>query len=183
MLIGQRVKELRETRKMSLTELSKKSGIQLATLSRIENLKMTGTLESHINIAKALQINLTDLYRGIAIEEKTVDQQSSGAISEVFTHSDKSSYEILTGKVLSKKMMPILLKIDPNGKTSFEQNAVGTEKFIFILEGKIEAHVGENTYPLSENNTLYFDAALKHQFINKGKTTAKIICVVTPVAL
>ena len=44
MLIGKRVKELRKARNMSLSELAKLSGVQIATLSRIENLKMIGTL-------------------------------------------------------------------------------------------------------------------------------------------
>ena len=54
MFIGQRIKQLREAQKMTLTELSEKSGVQLATLSRMENMKMTGTLESHIAIAQTL---------------------------------------------------------------------------------------------------------------------------------
>ena len=183
MLIGQKLKELRTSRKMSLTALSKKSGVQLATLSRIENLKMTGTLKSHMRIAKALSMTLPELYHGVSLEKRPVDKHDSAAITEVFTHSDKSSYEILTGKILSKKMMPILYKIDSGGRTSVEQNTSGTEKFVFVLEGKIEAVVADNTYPLPKYTTLYFDASLKHYFINKEKVTAKVICVVTPVAL
>ncbi|HOW36583.1 MAG TPA: XRE family transcriptional regulator [Candidatus Omnitrophota bacterium] len=183
MLIGQKLKELRLQAKMSLTELSEQSGVQLATLSRMENLKMTGTLESHIAITKALGVSLTDLYKDIAVEEKRIEVRKSQTPNDVFVHSDKSSYEILTGKVMSKKMMPILLKIEPGGKTNTEQNVPGTEKFVFVLEGTIEIHIKEETYPLSKHNTLYFDAALPHYFVNKAKAPARVICVITPVAL
>lgn len=183
MQIGKKIKELREGRKMSLTELSEKSTVQLATLSRMENLKMTGTLESHMKIAKALEVSLPQLYSDIIKEDKKVEIKTSQTPSDVFVHSKKSSYEILTAKVLSRKMMPILLKIDPGGETHREQNQAGCEKFIFVLEGKIEAKIAEESYTLSKNNTLYFDASLEHKFMNAGKALARVICVSTPVAL
>ena len=183
MYIGKRLKELRAARGMSLSGLAEKSGVQIATLSRIEHLKMTGTLESHMNIAKALDIDITQLYTGIIKEEDKVDLRTSKSATDVFVHSDKASYEILTAKVLSKKMMPILLKIEPNGKTNKELNQAGTEKFIFVLDGKIEVKIGKESYSLSKHNTLYFDAALEHYLINQGRITAKVLCVTTPVAL
>ncbi len=183
MYIGKRLKELRKDRGMSLTDLAEKSGVQIATLSRIEHLKMTGTLESHMSIAKALEIDITQLYAGIIKEEDKVDLRTAKSATDVFVHSDKSSYEILTSNILSKKMMPILLKIEENGRTNKEQNQAGTEKFIFVLEGKIEVSIGKESYPLSKHNTLYFDASLEHYFVNKGKSMAKVLCVATPVAL
>ncbi|MFA5088120.1 MAG: XRE family transcriptional regulator [Candidatus Omnitrophota bacterium] len=183
MLIGTRLKELRKVHDMSLTELSQKSGVQLATLSRIENLKMTGTLESHTKIAQALAIELTELYKDIETAKPQVEMKTAQSAMDIFTHNEKSSYEILTSNVLSKKMMPILLKIEPGGKTNPEKNQKGAEKFVFILEGKIDIRVGDQTYSLSRNNTLYFDASLDHWLENPGKAMARVICVGTPVAL
>ena len=183
MLIGKKIQELREERKMSLTELSQKSGVQLATLSRLENLKMTGTLESHLAIAKALEVSLPQLYNEVINEDKKIEVQTSRSPSDVFVHSKKSSYEILTPKVLSKKMMPILLKLEPGGKTHQEQNPIGCEKFIFVLVGKITVDIDGKSYALSKNNTLYFDASLEHKFMNAGKSLARVICVSSPVAL
>ena len=65
MYIGKRLHELRRAKGMSLSQLSQRSGVQIATLSRIEHLKMTGTLQSHMNIARALGVNLGQLYKDI----------------------------------------------------------------------------------------------------------------------
>jgi transcriptional regulator with XRE-family HTH domain len=183
MYIGKRVQELRKTQGMSLSKLAEESGVQIATLSRIEHLKMTGTLESHMNIAKALGIDITQLYTDIVKDKDKVDVQTSRSATDVYVHSDKSSSEILTAKVLSKKMMPVLLKIEADGRTNKEQAQPGTEKFLFVLEGKVEIQIAGEAYALSRHNTLYFDASQEHVFINKGKSTAKVICVATPVAL
>lgn len=182
MLIGKRIRDLREAKKMTLKELSEKSGVQIATLSRMENLKMTGTLESHISIAKALESDITQLYKGIDLDEKE-SQPAVDQSSESFTYNDKASYEILAGKILKKKMMPMVLRIEPGGKTNTEQHQDGAEKFLFVLDGRIAAHVGNTYHPLSKNQTLYFDASLPHYFTNSSETVARVIVVVTPVAL
>ena len=188
MLIGKKLKELRKNRKISLTELSKLSGVQIATLSRIENEKMKGTIDSHMQIAKALGVPFTDFYNEPYIREESkkeakIEVQTAKSLTDVFVHSEKSAYEILTNNVLNKKMMPILLKIDPEGQTNLEENQAGAEKFVFVLEGKIEIHIGEQVFSLAKNNTLYFDASLLHRFVNTGKTPARVLCVVTPVQL
>lgn len=183
MLIGDKLHEIRKAKKMTLTELSDKSGVQLATLSRIENKKMTGTLESHIAIAKALDIEVVELYNSIIQEEKKIEVEETNRNSEVFTHNDRSSFEILTKNVLKKKMMPILLRVEEGGTTQAEQYAKNSERFIFILEGSIEVIIGKQSFKLDKHHTLYFDASLTHKFKNIGRNTAKIICVTTPVAL
>ena len=183
MYIGSKLRSLRKTQKMSLTELSEKSGIQMATLSRIENMKMVGTLESHINIAKALGIDITELYRDIDKQSATVDFGNDQSRTDMFTHSEHSSSEILTKNVLQKKMMPVLVRIDPNGKTNKEQDKPGAEKFIFVLEGTVEAHINDQKFTLHKGNTLYFNASLPHSFMNMGKAAAKLLCIETPVSL
>ncbi len=183
MLIGNKMKELREAQRLSLTELSQKSGVQLATLSRIENLKMTGTIDSHMRIAKALQIQLTELYTDIIKEDSRIDHQTPKSLSDIYVHSEKSANEMLTSNVLKKKMMPVLTKIEPEGQTNPEQNKPGSEMFVYVLEGKVEAKIEGETFVLGKSNTLYFDAALKHYFVNTGKSAARVLCVTTPVAL
>ncbi len=183
MLIGDKIIEIRKSKKMTLTELSKKSGVQLATLSRIENKKMTGTLESHMAIAKALDIDVVELYKSIIHEQKQVEVSETSQTSEVFTHNEQSSFEILTKNVLAKHMMPTLIRIEENGATQQEQASVNSEKFLFILEGAIEAVIDTKSFHLKKNNSLYFDASLPHLFKNTGRGVAKFLCIATPVSL
>lgn len=183
MELGSKIRKLRKARKMTLVELSESSGVQLATLSRIENNKMTGTLESHMNIARALGINLAELLTGIDNQESNVDLLSKQEHTDVFVHSDSSSFEMLTTKVLDKKMMPILLKIQPGGSTNPEQASFSTQKFIYVLEGKLEISIADKKYALESGATLYFDASAMHSYKNIGDTLARAICVMTPPAL
>jgi transcriptional regulator with XRE-family HTH domain len=182
MYIGEKLHAVRKAKRISLTELSEKSGVQMATLSRIENKKMVGTLESHMQIAKALGIDVTELYKGLSLQNAVIDF-GHDKNTDVFTHSDAASYEILTKNIMNKKMMPTLVRIEEGGKTNKEQSQGGAEKFIFVLDGHVEVNINAQVFTLHKFNTLYFDAALPHFYRNTGKGVVKLICVGTPVSL
>jgi len=183
MNIGQIIHKLRKEKKMTLLELSSKSGVALATLSRMENGKMTGTLESHMNICTALEVQLPDLYRDLIASTRKVDVQAKAARTDVFIHDKKASAEILAPNVLNKKMMPTLIKIAKGGATHNEETKPGIEKFAYVLEGKIEANIGNEKYALSKGDTLYFESSVPHHFKNIGTGETQMICVITPPAL
>lgn len=183
MQIGKKIKELRKQRKMKLVELADKTGIQIATLSRMEHNKMTGTLASHMKIAKALSIDLVDLYQELAAPSMNPETVTNRMNAETFAMNERASYEILTGTLSDKKMMPIMMRVEPNGKTIQEHGKPGCERFIFILKGKLSIHIGEKIFELKQNNSLYFDASVNHHFENHASTTAKFLSVMTPVTL
>lgn len=177
MKLGDIIKRLRKERKMTLLGLSKESGVALATLSRIENGRMTGTLQSHMEICKAFKITLPELYKDLPSSKKTLEVQHKKPKEEVYIHDKKSLSEILTSSAQNKKMTPVLIKILKGGQTPSEKDASGTEKFAYILDGKVEAVIGDNRYNLSKDDTLYFESSLPHTFRNIGQSQAELITV------
>jgi len=183
MEIGNRIRNLRKEKKLTLKKLAKVSGIALATLSRIETCKMTGTVRSHQAIASALGLSLPQLYSDVETKHKPVDFQPQGSRTDIFVHNEKASFDMLTSKVLSKKMMPVMLKITLGGETSIEELPPQTEKFVYILSGTCQAVVGSNLYTLKKDETLYFDASIKHNFKNIGSEHMHAISITTPPTL
>ena len=183
MEIGNTIKKLRKEKRFTLRELSEKSGVALATLCRIETGKMTGTVKSHNDIVQALGLTLADLYSGFEPKSQRVEVQTQKKQADVFIHSDKASYDILTKRVLSKKMMPIMLKLEKGAKTAVEQSQKGTEKFLYLLEGQMQVFVDNKAYSLSKGDSFYFDASLPHYWKNSIQKLTRAICVTTPAAL
>ena len=184
--VGARLRALRKSQKVTLVELAKGSGVDAATISRIETGKMTGTLECHIKLATALGIKITELYAGIeeARTKDAVTVQPTSARSDVYVHEEgKSSMTLLTSDILKKKLMPVLVTIAPGGSTHQEEAKVGTERFLYMLEGIIEAKVGEAVHDLKRGSTLYFDASIPHRLKNPGSRVTKCLSVVTPPVL
>ena len=183
MNIGEKIRVLRKEKKMTLRRLSEKSGVALATLSRIETDKMVGTIESHQSIASALNISLSELYADMDNRSNPIEYQPLKNRTDIFKHNENASYQMLTSKVLSKKMMPVMLKIDPEAKSSIEKLPKNTERFIYILKGKCEVTIESDKHLLLKGETLYFDASMRHNFKNTGSDTLEAISIITPPAL
>ncbi|HEX9742390.1 MAG TPA: cupin domain-containing protein [Nitrospiraceae bacterium] len=184
--VGARLRQIRQDQDITLVELAKTAGIDIATISRIETGKMTGTIESHMRLANALGVKLTDLYSGIeeARVKEGVSVQPAGQRTDVYVHeAGKSSVAILTKDVLKKKLMPVLVTIEPGGSTAEEEAKVGTEKFLFVLDGQLEIHVGKEKYTLRRGANIYFDAAIPHQLHNSSHRICKCLVIITPPVL
>lgn len=183
MNIGKRLKMLRKEHRLTLKELSQKSGVAIATLSRMENDIMTGTLDSHKAICAAIGISLAEFYHEIESEGKVVSLLKGGEGKDAQVHSKTAAMELLTTKVMNKKMMPLLLRISRGSKSNKEENKPGTEKFVYVLEGSLTAEIGKDRHTIAKGDSLYFDASLSHQFFNSGKSEAVAVCVISPPVL
>ncbi|MDD5136095.1 MAG: XRE family transcriptional regulator [Candidatus Omnitrophica bacterium] len=168
---------MRGEKQMTLLELSERSGVALATLSRIENGKMVGTLKSHIKICEALGIVLTDLYKELPSSKKLLEVRPRETAHKVSVHDKKSSSVMLASNIQNKTMLPLLITLAKGGRTGTEEGNHGVEKFIYVLDGKIEAEIGEESYNLAAGDTIYFDSSAPHHFKNTGNGEARLISV------
>lgn len=183
-LIGIRLRHLRRTQGLTLAALSKRSGVDLATVSRIETGKMLGTVDAHLRLASALGIKLPALYAGIE------EARTQSAITVQYREEQRTTYRsgrwslaLLTSNVLRKKLLPALITIQPGGRTATEETKVGTERFLYVLAGRIEARTGGQSHQLGKGSTLYFDASIPHSLANKGRAVARCLSMLTPPVL
>jgi len=183
MNIGPVIRTLRKSQDLTLAQLSEMSNVALATLSRIETGKMTGTLESHIQIAKAFGLSLPQFYSEVIKLKTNQNEPKEEYHANMFVHNKDASSAILTKDIFNKKMLPVLIELKRGGKTHKEELKLGTEKFLYVLSGKVEIAIGTNKEILDKGTTFYFDASQSHHIKNIGKADAMCLCVVTPVSL
>lgn len=185
MKLGEKLKLLRKEKEFTLDKLAELSGIAKATLSRLENSVTTGNLNTHLKICEALRVNLGDLYKGLENPSEkivTFDHKNLEK-AEVFNYDENISSIILNKHAARNRMLPQLLIIDGKKSTPLEENPIGTDKFIYCLEGEAELTIAEKKYSLKKNATIYFDSSLPHSIKNTGEKKAKLITVVSPAAL
>lgn len=178
--LGQRIRNLRKEKGLTLVDVSEKTGIAQATLSRIETGVMMGTVDSHEKIAEILGIGLPELYSGVDKRYEQISHLTKESERKATHHSAQVQVELLTAESSKKKITPLLITLQGNAKTQQESHDRGVEKFYFILEGSITAVVDGKEYLLKQGETLYFDASLTHQIINEHQKTAKIFAAVSP---
>jgi DNA-binding XRE family transcriptional regulator len=64
-LLGDRIRELRKQKGLTIRDLAKELGLTEAAVSRYENGHATPTLDNAVSIAKVLDTNVNDLLEGI----------------------------------------------------------------------------------------------------------------------
>lgn len=179
MEIGAKIKLLRKERKLTLAEVSEKTGIAQSTLSRIEKGIRTGSVQTHLKICQALSVRISELYAGLEKppeEVAPVDTESTDV--EGYSYNEKAFAISLVRELFKKKMKPELLIIAPSSTATEPGDPPGTEKFLFCYEGFIEVGIDNKArHELKKGGTLYFSSSPPHYFKNIGKATAKCLAV------
>lgn len=178
--LGQRIRQLRKEKGLTLVEIANRTGVAQATLSRIETGTMMGTVESHEKISEALGVGLSELYTGVDRRYEEIAHLHKEDSRKVTHHNKSFHVELLTTENFKKKITPLLVTLQGNGQTPIENNERGVEKFVFVLEGEAKVRVDQKEFMLKPDETLYFDASLPHQFINDKAKSARLLITVSP---
>jgi len=184
MEIGQKIRVLRGN--MTQDELSQRSGIDKAIISKIENGKMPGTIESHRKLAKVFGLKLSALYA--YLEEEKIDLvefHAGNSKTDVY----QNFLEIITSLPLSKKMLPTCLELKPNEERHLEETLKKAERFIIMLEGEMEVEIEEKIYKLKKDpaaekgDSIYSNSPERHRLKNTGSSVARALCISSPPVL
>jgi transcriptional regulator with XRE-family HTH domain len=171
---------------MTQAELSDRSGVDKAIISKIESGKMIGTVDCHKKLAQALGLRLSELYAYVE-QGKQEPAEFHSAFAKTDTYKD--FLEILTAIPLSKKMLPTVLTIKPGEEKTLEETLKRAEWFIMVLKGEVSVLVEGKTYKLKYHpdgeigDSLYSRSNEKHLIKNTGNNAAKVLCVSSPPVL
>lgn len=180
--LGQRVKNLRGS--VRQREFARRCKIDASTINKIERGSLIGTLDIHIKICQALGISLSTLYKNVYEEKISSLEPLSVSQEKPMTYNKKTSRQILAQNVLfNKKMLPEIITLKPEGSLE-EELPPDSQKFIFVLEGKISIETKKDKYALNRNQSFYIaDASIQYSLKNIGSAPVKLLTVTCPVAL
>ncbi len=99
-LLGEKIKEIRKSRKLSQDELSEKIGIDPKHLSRIEVGRSFPSLDTLERIAKALGIDIKDLFEFMPyVKDKELTEGINRFIKEADSNQLRLIYKIVRAVV------------------------------------------------------------------------------------
>ncbi len=179
--VGQRVRAMREAQGLSLADLAQRTGLSETALAEIEGETASPPLGMLIKLGKALDMKLGTLIAGGEDTPYTVvrvgeRQQMSRYASQKGT-SYGYSYETLAPKKKNRAMEPFIVTLHPTDEEVAPSTHDG-EEFIFILEGQMEALVGEAVEVLQPGDAIYYDSTVPHLVRPFGDQPAKLLAVI-----
>lgn len=83
---------------------------------------------------------------------------------------------LISDKDNAKNFAMRLFEIEPGGYTPYHTH--GWEHEVFVLEGRGEAKIDEQTYPIKKDVVVFVEPDQKHSFKNTGDVLLKFLCLI-----
>jgi transcriptional regulator with XRE-family HTH domain len=170
--IGSRIRDLRTGAGFSLRVLAERSGLNINTLSLIENGRTSPSVSTLQQLATALQLPLVRFFESPRVEKEVVFTPSSAGPHVPFgsTMLYNLASDFGRGRIQSFEVEL------PPGTGSGEQLIVHTgQEMVYCLQGEIHYRIREESYHLRTGDSLIFEAHQPHCWINQTTETTRIL--------
>jgi transcriptional regulator with XRE-family HTH domain len=177
--VGNRLRQLREARKVSMRTLATMSGLSANALSMIERGKTSPSVSTLYRIADALAIPVTDFFGPDETRKRVVFLKADQRTRIPFM---RGLWEGLGGEQFTGRVMPFMLTLEA-GASSGPNSVVHTgHEFVFCLRGKLEYQVEGEVYDLEAGDSLLFAAQLQHRWRNPGGVVTNVLIIISDFA-
>jgi len=180
--IGEKIRELREKRGLSLQDMANRTGYTSALLSQVENHLISPPLGALIKIAKALEVKVGTFFGEEPRESYAIVRRDERKhISRYASKEGVSygySYESLGFDKKDRQMEPFLVTLEPATVKSEKLSTHDGEEFIFVLEGEMEAILGGHKDVLHPGDCIYYDSTIPHKVQCHRDIPTKILAVI-----
>ena len=174
-LIGQRIRDERKRRNLTLQELSDRVNLSIPYLSQIENGKVNININTLEEIGHALDVPLLFF----VVDENPADVSAVRFEERRWFQLGKQASESILMK--SRGNLEIcVIRLNPGSERVDEEGHSG-EEFTYVLQGNVRMELNDGySYEINSGDLLYYKSNISHSWSNIGDTTAELLVVNTP---
>jgi transcriptional regulator with XRE-family HTH domain len=180
---GAALKAVRQERGWSLAEVSRRTGMPISSLSKVENNKMELTLDRLMRISIALEVDAASLFtppsEQYAQAEATGRRSLTRAGEGKIVDSPIGRYQYLAYDMLNKNSLPLIIDVTARSLEEFgEYNRHPGEELVLVLEGEIDLYTSMYLpMNLKKGDSLYFDSNMGHAYVAVGDGPCRILSI------
>lgn len=174
--IGNRLRQLRDARGISMRTLATMSGLSANALSMIERGKASPSVSTLYRIADALGIVVTDFFAHETTRQKVVFLKVDERTRLPFM---RGLWEGLGGENFMGRVMPFMLTLESGASSGPGTVVHSGHEFVFCLRGQLEYIVENKVYLLETGDSLLFVAQLTHRWRNPGNTVTNALVLLS----
>lgn len=175
--IGEKLKQIRTAKGMTLKELSDAVGLSVGYLSQLERGKSSIAMNQLGKLATCLGVDVRFFISDEFQSENPVMKSYENAV--LYIENECSFQYRITNDLHSKDLLPRIDVMMP-GFTTEAAHMHGGEEFIYILEGILTLGIDSKVYHLYPGDTAHYSAATVHSWKNDTNKPVKILIVTTP---
>ena len=187
-IVGEKIKSIRETKQISVSELAERTGLAEEQINRIENNVDIPSLAPLIKIARALGVRLgtflddQDEVGAVVCRKEELNNSTISFSNNAMNARTHMQYHSLSNSKADRHMEPFIIDIQTTEETNYELSSHEGEEFIFVMEGAVEISYGKKTHVIEAGDSIYYDSIVPHHVHGYQGQAAKILAVVdTPI--
>jgi transcriptional regulator with XRE-family HTH domain len=168
--LGSLLRSLRNRNDWTLKEMSKRTGIPLSTLAKVEHDRLTLTYDKLQQLSERLKIPMSDLFAesSASSEQPVTARRSIGRLDRaVRVNTPNYDYYYLCAELRRKRMIPVLTRIRAKSVAEFGELVHHSgEEYIYVLEGRVEIHTEfYDPIVLEAGESIYIDSNMGHAYV------------------
>jgi transcriptional regulator with XRE-family HTH domain len=174
--LGQRIRELRGVRGLTLTALADEAGLSTGLISQVERGLSDPSLETLRRVAKVLDVPIFSLF-----------QQDGGTAVQVVRKNRRKKVQSPDHDIVYSRISPGRGRLEmmhghlgPGSASAAEPWSHPSEECVLVLSGAMIVEVAGDEYELGEGDSCYLDSNLPHRYRNPHASPAEFIVSVTP---
>ncbi|MBX3693546.1 MAG: helix-turn-helix transcriptional regulator [Steroidobacteraceae bacterium] len=168
--LGRVLRALRTRNDWTLKEMSRRTGIPLSTLAKVEHDRLTLTYDKLQQLSERLKIRMADLFAepSAGPEPPVTARRSIGRLDRAIRVNTRNyDYYYLCAELRRKRMIPVLTRIRAKSVGEFGELVHHSgEEYIYVLEGRVEIHTEfYDPIVLEAGESVYIDSNMGHAYV------------------
>lgn len=177
---GEKLRQVRERKKLTMKTVAAKAGVSESLISQIERNKVSPAIDTLLNLAEVLEIDLEYLFSEFKRNRK-VNLVKAADRSKIVLQD--VMYEQLSKTVDGKDEHGIeayYMQIEVGGASGSQEYGHQGKELGVIIDGEGEFKIGSDTYHLQPGDSISFASDVPHKFTNIGDKPLRAFWVITP---
>lgn len=173
--MGERVRQLRTDRAMTLARLAEHSGISVSTLSKLENGQTGLSLDNVIRLSAAFGMPVSIL---INEQGPAGGSYSVARADDPFSHGvNQLEFKVLHDDLPGQRNIFWQVRVKSHSLEAFGAlRSHPGEEFFYVLSGEVALHLeGEAPIVLKVGDSVQFDSAIGHAYVSRSRKDALIL--------
>ena len=180
--IGRQIRIYRKQMEITVSDLSKMTGLSTGMLSKIENGNTSPSLSTLQTLSNALSIPMTAFFKQFEQKRECIHTKANEGV-EVEGEGTRAGHQYnLLGHLGSNDsgviVEPYLIELTSETDT-FKTFQHGGLETIYMLAGEITYRHGDGVYKLQPGDTLFFDANTPHGPEALDKLPARFLSIIS----
>ena len=165
--LGKKLKTLRLSEKLTLSECSEITGLSVGFLSQIENGKTSIAIDNLQLLADCFGVDISYFFESEARKRNVAIVRKWNRKDEKFLKRGYSAS--LTDEKMNMNMLPKIITLAPGQKPSgAEQYVWEGDVFFYVIDGIFMLKTGGQTYEMYPSDAAHFDARGGYSFWNSS---------------